>query len=352
MTFLTTLLPGLREIRAPLAGGYLWILLIWLIADPDKPMPGGDRPYDRLGDLAEAVGPIGVGVAGSVAAFLIGSLAVAVVRRSLDFIRERRRRHLEYNSYLLRWDRPKEWVPLDAIRSIAGLESPPEYLRETAADGALASAMRGLASRELGSQWRNLEAGIKASEDREGEAAFELTVHESEVPVAVLQIPSDRAGSGPALERREYEIPRFSPQRDLLSDLSLILTRLVEWAPVTGTKIERLYSEAEFRLAIAVPLSGLLLFFFATTSLWWFLGLLLPAALILQGLSLEREGGLELVDALRARGGTEEVEKITPIFKRYRELAEALSEALRQADFSTAEPALPVLSSEPRATAS
>jgi hypothetical protein len=34
---LTSLLPGLRELRAPLSAGVLWLLAIWFLAEPSVP---------------------------------------------------------------------------------------------------------------------------------------------------------------------------------------------------------------------------------------------------------------------------------------------------------------------------
>ena len=65
---------GIREIRAPLAAGYLWLLCGWLVLD----LPSGDEldaPVREVVDLAQRVPDSVVAIAVSFAAYLIGSLS-------------------------------------------------------------------------------------------------------------------------------------------------------------------------------------------------------------------------------------------------------------------------------------
>ncbi|MFE3033375.1 hypothetical protein ACFXKY_17225 [Streptomyces canus] len=78
---LTNLLPGLRDVRAPLSTGCIWLLTLWLILEDRVPTPqkahGVWASLYRLGDL---IGPAGVLAAGAFLAYLIGAmLAVRVV---------------------------------------------------------------------------------------------------------------------------------------------------------------------------------------------------------------------------------------------------------------------------------
>src|SRR6187200_2982923 len=73
MAFVSAVIPGLREVRAPLVAGYLWGVCGWLIFAPF--LPDEKNPlYERLAQLGEAVGPVGVATAASIAAYLAGSL--------------------------------------------------------------------------------------------------------------------------------------------------------------------------------------------------------------------------------------------------------------------------------------
>jgi hypothetical protein len=74
---LANLLPGIRELRAPLACGYLWLITLWIIFFPRLPQ-SGDQAKGGLGSLYElgsAITNVGVGVAISFAAYVVGLLS-------------------------------------------------------------------------------------------------------------------------------------------------------------------------------------------------------------------------------------------------------------------------------------
>lgn len=68
MQFLWSLLPGAREARNQVIVGYAWIAALALLIGVPTVSPSGD-----LGKLTGAIGPVGIGVALSFAAFLLGS---------------------------------------------------------------------------------------------------------------------------------------------------------------------------------------------------------------------------------------------------------------------------------------
>jgi hypothetical protein len=71
---LASLLPGVREVRGPLVAGYLWLLFAWLVVDvPERAELSG--PLAQVAELGDLLTPVGVGVAASFAAYLIGSLS-------------------------------------------------------------------------------------------------------------------------------------------------------------------------------------------------------------------------------------------------------------------------------------
>jgi hypothetical protein len=74
---LMNLLPGLRELRAPLASGYLWLISVWLLLSdmgwlPSK-RPPGNGVAARLWDLGGLVGATVVLAVFTFVAYLIGS---------------------------------------------------------------------------------------------------------------------------------------------------------------------------------------------------------------------------------------------------------------------------------------
>ncbi len=72
---IANLLPGIRELRAPLAAGYIWLLVGWLLLHDRIPGDGDAPVVSDLYDLADIVGRVGVAAAASLAAYLIGSLS-------------------------------------------------------------------------------------------------------------------------------------------------------------------------------------------------------------------------------------------------------------------------------------
>jgi hypothetical protein len=75
---LAGLLPGLRELRAPLAAGYLWLLLLWLAFGDEFPSAGEVHPgpVERLYQLEPVISSLGLAVVASVGAYVVGSIAV------------------------------------------------------------------------------------------------------------------------------------------------------------------------------------------------------------------------------------------------------------------------------------
>ncbi len=86
MTVLSYLLPGLREVRGPLIGGYLWLLALWLRFGDH--VPTGDQirdgsVWDHLSRLDGVVGAISVVAAVSIAAYLTGALVGELIDKGM-----------------------------------------------------------------------------------------------------------------------------------------------------------------------------------------------------------------------------------------------------------------------------
>jgi hypothetical protein len=85
---LGSVLPGLRELRAPLAAGYLWLLAGWLILADELPTKHEAKPavIQRFYDLAPVVSAFGLAVVASVAAYVIGSIALDIQSRLIRWL--------------------------------------------------------------------------------------------------------------------------------------------------------------------------------------------------------------------------------------------------------------------------
>lgn len=332
MAFLASLLPGVREIRAPLIAGYLWVLFGWLVVDPAKPNAVDGDLYDRLGAVSQAIGPVGQAIAASVLAYLLGSVMTTLTVQGIQALIARWRGRV-FDEY----DPPpvdnSGRLSLDAMVLMAGI-GPGQgampgwrgYMAGPQPDPPLDHAILAIADRELGEERRKLEAAIESLARQADDESIRLE-HRSRGAAELVAL---EVWEGDAIARREFVVPRFSAERDLFSEFPILRTRLLEQAETIGMQIERIYAEAEFRFAVSPPLVALALLF-ATSNLLWLVTLLAPLALVVQGFSFEREGERQVIDALRARSGTPELELITPVFARYRNDSHRLSEALEQA---------------------
>lgn len=80
---LASLLPGIREVRAPLAAGYLWFVFGYLAAGAPDKSQGLPAPVRDLVKVAHSAGSAGTAVALSFLAYLLGSLSQDVFGRVL-----------------------------------------------------------------------------------------------------------------------------------------------------------------------------------------------------------------------------------------------------------------------------
>jgi hypothetical protein len=89
-----SLMPGIRELRTPLAAGYLWLLFAWLLVEPSVPssreeLTGAAASIVRLTDEGSIVA-LGAGI--SFAAYLVGTVYVGVLRAPRAALRWRAER--------------------------------------------------------------------------------------------------------------------------------------------------------------------------------------------------------------------------------------------------------------------
>jgi hypothetical protein len=320
MNLLGSLIPGVREVRAPLVSGYLWCVFLWLLLAPHVPSPHGQAVYEHLVELAEAMGPIGKAVTVSIVAYLIGSLAQSVVGLVVSRLSERRGP----------LDREGEELAnvhsLEPLRSLAD----PDWRGRRSSSLGIGNwrsflAIQELSERELSESFRGLQLAIEVAESRE-EGPYASYFMNGTTPMVRLRMQGETG----SIAAHEFVIPQFDA-RELIDQRSLLETRLLEVAPGTGAQVERFQAEAEFRFAIAGPLVFLAVLLSVDVSLLWAAALVVPAAMVMQGRELSRQATRELFDALRARAQTDELESITPIYGRYRTFSSQLVTAIGDA---------------------
>ncbi len=301
-------LPGLREIRSALAGGYLWIAFLWLALDPvlgQRDFTEG--PYKSAHHLGNEVGPVALSVGLTFAAYLIGT-----------FVNEGR--ELAGRLYL----RARQSVSRSsAVKQREELVDELEQART-----------------EVRARFRNLfvgtpDAGAPAEENRAVTIAVQAFPLLISIPMTAFKLPavlalkfiewSERlifwllrkliakraqpyrpflskqgvkavkryiAGTEPGLADGELDVA------DVIADFSVVRTRLIHRSPDTVSEYDRLRAEAGFRSAIVPPLVAIAGLFALKVSPWWLLTWPILLTLLLTAQVRRREAGDILADVL------------------------------------------------------
>src|SRR5581483_11006669 len=199
MQILGNILPGFRDIRAPIIAGYTWLVLAWLLIRPDIHRRPADAAFGSLYDLGHDVGRLGVAVGVSVAAYLIGSVSQGVTDALATLVADIRDP--------LRFG----WWPIWVSRALP-LERI-ERARERA-DEALADIAHGVIGEAT---YRNLQSSLSIE----------------------VETRTNRALS------------------DARKELGLPATLLVGDKPELFAEVDRLRSEGELRITVTLPLAAL-----------------------------------------------------------------------------------------------
>lgn len=251
---LASLLPGVREIRAPLAAGYLWLFALWLALEPFPSAEEATGLEAAVIDLADAATPVAVGVVLSFVAYLVGSLSEVLVQR--------------YRRWLS--------VPVNAYGGPSGgrrMRGVPDLL--CSSNGYY--SLQVVAAERVREAESKLQAAGRSLENvpREFRPPVELVPGETLASVASAQL-ADLAF---------FELPLTS-------------TRLMWEQPELFSAVDRLRAEAELRWALPLPLVVTLLVVAIRDHWTWILGLLVVALVLYQAGRRERDAGDLVVDAV------------------------------------------------------
>ncbi|HET6948757.1 MAG TPA: hypothetical protein VFI47_00170 [Acidimicrobiales bacterium] len=276
---LAGLLPGVRQLRAPLSAGYLWLLAAWVAFEPLAPerseASGVIASLYRASDLVSAVG---LGIAVSFAGYLLGSVSTSAL------------------TPILRRAVPRAWD-----------DGAPRSPLSPAAGAALTQVAR-TGRERLGSSLALSGTGIdRFLEDQTG-----LTLPET-------GIPRREPAPGPPRSKRYVEErpgPGWARPIDLnarreallallvLKDLPVVATtRLLGRDQELYSAVDRNRAEVEFRFAVIPPLLVLVVSVGARSEPW-ILALLVPVgamlawALFADALRSERAANEILMDSL------------------------------------------------------
>lgn len=290
---LANLLPGLRELRVPLAAGFLWLLAIWFWVEPLVPDAG-----DASGALASAyrlsgvLSVIGLGAGLTFAAYIVGSLSVFLFSRLLESMIATSEAPVR-NRFDALTDRSLESLRLTASDSREKLSDALGLSRVTVLD---LVRERGVAAGTSGAEDFETHRPRKfllAAESRALRTGF-LRPRSRPAPGPIVVLPGtvlDGLG-GPAPPPPEVTAEGLIRQR-IVADLpDLLDIRLLGRDTDLYARLDRGAAEIGFRLAIVPPVLAL--------AIALGLRLPLPGSVIAVVLGLSCAAGLTL-DAVRHR---------------------------------------------------
>jgi hypothetical protein len=289
----TGVLPGLRELRAPLAAGYVWLLAAWLALGDELPTAGDDKApsLDRLYRLEPVVSDLGLAVVASVAAYLVGSIAIDVQARVARLLRDRaqepRQKRQDADG------RSQGIVPLFAA---VGASAVIGWIIAVNHDSSLPGAAA-LAYVLAALFWLNTIAG----------RYHEMGDHRA--PLERRQMNISDEGRRELLEWLKEHVLGERADSKLTTDSldyidrnrNLLKTRILNESAALHSEIDRPDAEATFRMAMWPALTVLVTYLVVAVSPLWTLAFVLPIVLAWQWISLRRQANDALVTSLVAR---------------------------------------------------
>jgi hypothetical protein len=232
---LAQILPGFRQLRAPLAAGFLWLLVGWIAVRPFLP-----DPYPHIGPLADVrdafgtASVLGQGVAVSFAAFLIGSLSEALT------------------SWFARGWRALAPTNSPSVRLRAALGAPLERLGAKHHEGTfhLTQLVR---IRLL--DW--VERDFQEAPDQLGLPTW-IGIVDEQVPKTELLDTQNQRFLDTQSQRIDWRRRALDAIVDgIVDEFDRITIRMQIRLPDLYQVVDRLRAEAEFRWAVSLPLFAL-----------------------------------------------------------------------------------------------
>jgi hypothetical protein len=341
VNFISQLLPGIRNVRAPLLAGYLWLLVAWLLFAGDLPTSDDAPVYERIAELTGAIGDVGLALIASVAAYLLGTLVMVVLTEIVSALvgssgtpRGRPQTGLPPDLLSIEMIFSTFYTPLDAAwfeLDRRGRE------RMTSLAKVRLDPHRQVLERSASHLRNQIASGLPPSDEGEegGRPAIRLRVDfpardDPSVRGWKVMLDQQLRATDTHLLDDSIRLPTFSTTRDIFDDRDAIKTQLMENTTHAGDEVDRLYSEAELRFAVSIPMIVAL----GVVALQsghgvWLLPLAIPIGLLVHAVVLQRHAGRELIEALRSE---DELDRVTPVFKRYAEDCGSLSELLSGID--------------------
>ncbi len=237
MQLLSSALPGFRDLRSPLIAGYLWLLFLWILVKPDVKTRPSYEVAAALYDLGWEAGPIWIGLAVGVCAFLGGSVSLAFSPM--------------LNSLL---DRIKTfWWGVEHSKTMSGRNLPHIF-------------------RKSGER-RQAEYARDPLYEYYPEAAEKLSMKPNYNKYTGEMIdPDDEVG------QKSLEAGK-ALAREIVLPTSLLLSK----EPELFSEADRLKAESQLRFAVIPPLAAIVAYLAVTITPAWWLALLPVVVLWTQG---------------------------------------------------------------------
>jgi hypothetical protein len=277
MGVLSSLLPGLRDLRAPLAAGYIWIFDLWLLFGDDFPTEAdATGVFASLYRLGELIPQLGIGIAISFVAYIVGVLFASLSNR-----------------LLFAWRRIGPYIETSRKASRRRPRSPSKLSYRVKEFFLLLFFSLGDYEYRM-----HLRRSLREIVEQSGLPPPELSRYLRRSGV-IDQSFVEREIEDPKLYKNpEVWGPLF--ERNLDNDREVLRARLMAEQEMLYGEFDRYKSEAEFRSSISIPLSTLIgtMAFLAHPA--WSLLMVVVAWLWLQAARLEDRADLALVSGVTA----------------------------------------------------
>jgi hypothetical protein len=312
---IASLLPGLRDVRAPLAAGYTWLLAMFVAFWPTVPTSmEATGVWRTLNDFADILGRGGLVLAASALAYVVGTISQGVFgRHALGhemrwWLRGKLRTRSRAGAVVQRVTSAGMRRHILAVDP-ASTRMPCTSRGTSAVRAAARARVHDLRSL-LADSGVPLQALAAAAASQESDRSSDQADSRWTRLLAVSTIVDGLIGSAhPPPRRRDIDAwedgdledsLEQSIAQDAMREAELSRVGLVGAEPELFSAIDRLHAEAEFRIALAPPMLGLALALGWRAS-WWAAPTLGLAAVILmiQGRDRRRQGNDAMLEALR-----------------------------------------------------
>jgi hypothetical protein len=325
---LATLLPGLRDLRAPLAAGYLWLAAGWLYFASQLPASVNDANgvLKDIYRVADASNPVAIAAGLTFTAYLLGILSTGLLTPVVHFMSfvltlpillasiavsniERYIKKRQEDLHLTDFEddlwalltRRSLWnsgarrrLNLLAGKVSSRILTDPDY-RNTFMEKLEERSIRRLVRRMNGFGVYKYQILMdNASEDEEAKV-----VELRKMLVEDLQEGSQAA----AVALFASEVDVYEHLRRIDDDLELVPEQIVGDKPATYERWDRLIAEAEFRQAVVPPLFAILAALMARAVLGWPLWVLaaaIPLVIYYQGVLKGNAAEAQLIQTVEA----------------------------------------------------